>query len=104
MPKKFRVEITRTAEADVESIWEFITLDSPDQALEFIHRLEEQINTLEKFPGRCSLIQENALLGTAYRHLVFGNYRTIFKIVKSRVIILRVVHCAKLLDTTILDE
>lgn len=60
--------------------------------------MEEQIGALESVPTRCPLIPENELLGTVYRHLLYGNYRTIFKIAGSRVIIMRVVHGARLLD------
>jgi plasmid stabilization system protein ParE len=69
----------------------------------FVLRLEEQIRTLECFPERCPLVPENELLDTSYRHLLHGNYRTLFKIVGSRVIILRVLHGARLLDTGILE-
>jgi plasmid stabilization system protein ParE len=103
VPKKFRVEITEAAEADIAEIWEYITQDKPDAATAFVLRLEEQIGTLERFPERCPLLPENALLGTAYRHLLYGNYRTIFKIVESRVIIMRVLHGAQLLDTEMLE-
>ncbi len=85
-------------------IWEYIAQDKPEAATVFIQRLEEQIGTLERFPDRCSLVPENELLDTAYRHLLHDNYRTIFKIVGSRVIILRVLHGARLLDTGILEE
>jgi toxin ParE1/3/4 len=104
VPRKFRVDITETAEADVAEIWEYIAQDKPDAATAFVLRLEEQIGTLERFPERCPLVPENELLGTAYRHLLYGNYRTIFKIVGSRVIILRVLHGARLLDTGMLEE
>ena len=103
MPKKYRVEITEAAEADIAEIWEYITQDKPDAATAFVLRLEEQIGTLEHFPERCPLLPENELLGTAYRHLLNGNYRTIFKIVESRVIIMRVLHGAQLLDTEMLE-
>ena len=103
MPNKFRVDITGAAEADVAEIWEYIVQDEPDAATAFVLRLEEQIRTLERFPERSSLVPENELLGTAYRHLLHGNYRTLFKIVGSRVIILRVLHGARLLDTGILE-
>jgi toxin ParE1/3/4 len=104
MPKKFNVDITAAAEADVAEIWEYIAQDDPDAATAFILRLEEQIGTLERFPERCPLVRENELLGTAYRHLVYGNYRTIFKIIESRVIIMRVLHGARLLDMGMLEE
>ncbi len=85
-------------------IWEYIAQDKPEAATAFVLRLEEQIGTLERYPERCPLAPENELLGAAYRHLLYGNYRTIFKIVESRVIILRVLHGARLLDTRILEE
>jgi len=103
MPKKYTVDITAAAEADVAEIWEYIAQDNPDAATAFVLRLEEQINTLERFPERCQLVQENELLGTAYRHLVYGNYRSIFKIIGSRVIIMRVLHGARLLDAGLLE-
>lgn len=104
MPKKYRVDITASAEADISDLWDYIARDNPDAATDFILRLEEQIATLKRFPERCPLVPENDLLGTAYRQLLFGNYRTIFKIIGAGVIILRVVHGARLLDTGILEE
>jgi len=104
VPRKFKVDITETAEADVAEIWEYIAQDKPEAATAFVLRLEEQVGTLERFPERCPLVPENELLGADYRHLLYGNYRTIFKIVGSRVIILRVLHGARLLDTGMLEE
>lgn len=103
MSKKFRVDITATAESDVAGIWEYIAQDKPETATAFVLRIEEQISTLENFPERCRLVPENELLGAAYRHLVYGNYRTIFRIVGGRAIILRVVHGSQLLDTRLLE-
>lgn len=98
MPAKFRIEITRTAEADIENIWSYIAEDSPGTATAFILALEEQIAALESFPERCPHIPENELLGTRYRHLIHGNYRTIYKISGKTVIVLRVIHGARLLE------
>jgi toxin ParE1/3/4 len=103
VPRKYEIDITAAAEADTAAIWDTIAQDNPDAATAFILRLEEQIGTLERYPERCPLVPENGLLGTAYRHLLFGNYRTIFKIIGARVIILRVIHGARLLDTGILE-
>ncbi len=98
MPAKFRVEITPTAEADIEDIWSYIAEDSTESATAFILALEEQVVTLESFPERCPLIPENEILGTRYRHLIYGNYRTIYKITGKVVIVLRVIHGARLLE------
>lgn len=98
MPAKYRVDITPAAEADIAEIWDYIAQDNPATATSFILRLEEQIGTLEHFPERCPSIPENELLGTVYRHLLHGNYRTVFKIAGTKVIIMRVLHGARLLE------
>ncbi len=104
MTERYRVEITATAEADIAEIWEYIAQDRPETAIGFIRHLEEQIETLEQFPERCPRIPENTVLGSAYRHLLFGNYRSIFKISGDRVIILRVLHGSRLLDLHLLEN
>ena len=101
MRESFVVEITPSAEADIAEIWDYIAQDSPANAEAFVLALEEQIASLEKFPERCSRIPENEILGTSYRHLIYNSYRTIFRISGTRVVILRVIHGARLLDTSL---
>jgi toxin ParE1/3/4 len=98
MPRKYRVEITRSAEIDIREICLYVSEDSEPSALSLAQELEKQIKTLETFPLRCPVIPESQELGTEYRHLIYGNYRTIFKIAGPRVIIMRIVHGARLLD------
>jgi plasmid stabilization system protein ParE len=100
MSTRYNVEITPAAERDVEEIWSYIAADSQEHATAFILRLEEQIAALEQFPERCPLIPENEQLATSYRHLLYGAYRTIFRIVGITVIILRIIHSSRLLDSS----
>jgi toxin ParE1/3/4 len=104
MPASYSVQITPAAERDVEEIWTYISEDSQEAAAAFILRLEEQINALEQFPERCALIPENEQLGTPYRHLLYGAYRTIFRISDRTVFILRIIHGARLLDSSCFDS
>ncbi len=99
MPTKFSVEITKTAEQDIEAIWDYIAQDNRRIADLFILELEKQANTLEHFPLRCPLIPENQSLGEEYRHLLFGKYRTVFKITGKKVTVLRVIHGSRLLES-----
>ncbi len=103
MPTKFKVLITQAAEQDVEEIYTFIAEDSPLKAQEFVAELERQVKTLEYFPRRCSLIPENEILKTEYRQLIYGDYRTIFKIHKSFIYVLRIVHGSRLLEDSSLE-
>ena len=100
MTVRFRVEITPAAEADIAEIGDSIAQDSPGNTTAFILALEEQISSLEALPERCPRIPENEILGTSYRHLLHGPYRTIFRVTGATVVILRVIHGARLLDTT----
>ncbi len=103
MPVTYDVEITLAAERDVEAIWDYLSVDSPGNATAFIVRLDDQIATLERVPERCSLILENELLGTSYRQLLFGAYRTIFRITGKSVYILRIIHGARLIHVSCFD-
>lgn len=97
MPKRFRVDITRAAERDLWSISEYIATEGHVVAFRWVAEMERQITTLEHFPKRCPVIPESEELGREYRHLIFGQYRTIFRIEGARVIIMRVVHGSQLL-------
>lgn len=98
MPAKFKVEITISAERDLEALWDYIAEDSPRKAAGFISKLEKEAKSLVSFPERCPLIPENEMLGTRYRHLIVGKYRLVFRIEGKKVFLLRFVHGARLLE------
>ncbi|MGM0441361.1 MAG: type II toxin-antitoxin system RelE/ParE family toxin [Elusimicrobiota bacterium] len=97
MPKKYKVEITELAEKDILSIFRHIAKDSEQAAKKWVNEVEKQFETLVKFPKRGPVIPEAEELEVAYRHLVYGNYRTIFRLYKKKVFVLRVVHSSQLL-------
>ena len=59
--------------------------------------------SLSQLPKRCPVIPEADDIGVEYRHLIWGSYRTIFRIEGSTVWVVRVVHGAQLLDTSTLE-
>ena len=103
MPIRFQVNITRTAERDLKEVWDHINRESPLEAAKFISRVEQQVTTLEQFPERCPSVPENQVLGTEYRHLLYGDYRTIFRISKKTVYVLRIIHGSRLLDDSVFE-
>ena len=99
MPGKFEVFITKRAEEDVEEIWDYISQDSDTAADKFIGELLGQVTKLESQPKSFPLIEENEALGVdCYYHLVYKNYRTIYRVQGGDVYIVRVIHGSRLLS------
>jgi len=96
--KKHKVNISLSAQNDLEHIFFYIAEDSINNAKKFILELEKKIYSLNTFPERFALIPENIFFGTSYRHIVHKKYRVIYKIDNNSVQILRFVRGAKLLD------
>jgi plasmid stabilization system protein ParE len=99
--QSYKVEITRAAKSDIIDIFDHIARDNPAVATKFVMELERQISSLKKYPMRCPIIPEAAELKREYRHLLYGSYRTIFKVSTKSVIIIRVIHGARLLDLSV---
>jgi len=103
VPKRHRVEITRAAERDVVRVYEYIERHSPERAVKWLAEIERQAQTLAQYPNRCPVIPEADDIGVEYRHLIWGHYRTVFRIEGSTVYVVRVVHGAQLLETETLE-
>ena len=102
--QRYRVEITRSAESDIREIIQYIASENETAANKFVYEIEQQITSLEKFPLRCPVIPESRELGKEYRHIIYGHYRTSFRTEGNRVIIMRVIHSARLLNMEIFDK
>jgi len=102
--RKYEVKITATAEQDIKEIFDYISIDSVNRAVYFIDELENQIDSLEKLPERCPIISESKEIGIELRHLIYGNYRTIYLIENTKVYILRVIHVSRILNLELLSK
>ena len=98
MPRRYRVEITRSAGRDIIGIYEYIERRSPERSVKWFTEIERQAQTLRQHPTRCPVVPEVDDIGIEYRHLIGGNYRTVFRIEGSTVYVVRVVHGAQLLE------
>lgn len=59
---------------------------------------------LETMPRAHAIIPEASELGVDYREKLFGKYRIIYRISVDRVIVLRVIHGARLLDLSLFRD
>ena len=98
---KIEVTITKNAEKDMMSIYEYILNDlkSPQTALKYFNQLASSINSLNLFPERCPIVKEFIKLGIKIRRLNVNNH----KYENHIVTILRVFHASSNLEKLIKD-
>jgi addiction module RelE/StbE family toxin len=81
---------------DLQSIHDYIALDSPNYAIRYIDKLIDKTEILIDYPetGRIVPEFENEFI----RELIEGNYRIIYKITSiTEISIIRIHHSARLL-------
>jgi len=88
-PAKFAVLLTKGAEQDLESIYDYISeFDCAANANYVLDELMEAVESLSKFPERGSYPKELVGLGIKeYRQTFFKPYRVIYRVAGSQVII-----------------
>lgn len=104
MTKKYKVQITLSAQSDFRTIWDYISQNSPSNAHTFISEIEKRIYSLSHFPERNPFIPEGEMLQIdVYRHLIYKEYRIVYRVQNVNVFILRIFHGSKLLDIANLE-
>jgi len=88
----FRFHITPAAQADMDAIGEFIRPDNPVRAESFIEELAARIETIAERPLSFPACPD---LGPGLRSALHGNYLIVFLFDNDEVVIARVVHGAR---------
>lgn len=97
MRKRFRLDISDAAKRDVAATHDVIVKDKPVAAARWVRAFDKKARSLRYLPMRYEVIPESEEIGFAYRHIIWGNYRIIYRIDDGLVTIVRVVNAAQLL-------
>jgi len=86
---KFTVELTKSAEADLNDIIQWIALnDSAEGALHVLEQIQLKLESLCLEPERGSIPRELRNLGIdRYRQIFFKPYRIIYQVRENRVVV-----------------
>ncbi len=84
------LSIERTA-----NIAEYIALDNPEIANEWIDKLFHFVEKLTNFPKRGRIVAE--INDENIRELIFGNYRIIYQLQKNQISIMTIRHTKQIL-------
>lgn len=90
------VRWTPQAADDLEAITEFIAADSASYAKLFAIDALAAVERLSEFPFSGRIVPE--LNDPAVREILFGNYRTVYRVSDNLVELLLIYHGARLLD------
>lgn len=75
----FRVELTKTAESDLEALYRWVIEGAPHQGAAWFNGLEKAIYSLERHPERCALAPES-FDERPVRVLHYGRSRHVYRI------------------------
>jgi len=96
MDIKYDINITESAQKDLENIYFYISenLSENETAINIISALKEKIFSLDIMPGRYALVNDFSLAKMGYRHINVKNYIILYLIdeKKKTVTIARIVH------------
>ena len=97
--KNFEVIWTKNAQFDLESIIEYIKIDSVNIAKKIFFEIKEECANLHYFPERKRVVPELQQIGILkYREIIHERWRIIFKIDNTKVYILLVVDSRRNLE------
>ncbi|WP_234197170.1 type II toxin-antitoxin system RelE/ParE family toxin [Pseudacidovorax sp. NFM-22] len=88
-PKGFQVLLTRGAEQDLESLYDYVAeADSVANARRLLDRITATLDGLAHMPERGSHPRELLSLGIkAYRQVLFKPYRIVYQVLDHRVVV-----------------
>ncbi len=97
-----RVLWTETAIGHLTDIYEYIARDSPRYAKRMVDRITARSRQIADFPESPPVVAEYA--DPTIREVVEGSYRVIYRVQSDTVVVLAVIHGARLLPSEPPDE
>ncbi len=96
---------TRTAEADLNAIIDYIGAESPADAVNVLLTLQRRAQALETQPARGRVVPElRAIDVRHYRELIERPWRIIYRIEQARVLVMAVFDSRRDLESILLDR
>jgi toxin ParE1/3/4 len=92
MGNNYPINYLPSAEQDLSEIVEYIMIDNPSAAVNFLSRLDEKVSYLSQFPNSGTIPNDPRLKSLNYRMLVFDNYLVFYVFENDEIEIRRVLH------------
>jgi addiction module RelE/StbE family toxin len=92
MKPKYKVVWANVAESDLKDIIEYISIDSPQNALNLLNKIKQKASDLYALPERGRIVPELKDQGILqYREIVIPPWRLIYRITERKVFVLSLI-------------
>jgi plasmid stabilization system protein ParE len=103
--EKYVVNMTQSAERDLNEIIVFIAENNPQTAIKIMERIQAKINTLDHFPNRGGYVPELLARNIKeYRQITEAPWKIIYKVDDERVNILAIIDSRRNLTDILIKK
>ena len=90
----YRIEMTELAEEDLENIGDYIAfeLKAPLAALDTVNGIREKADSLQQYPERHQLDEDEELAKLGIRRIFYRNYKIYYIVQQDTVKVVRILH------------
>jgi len=105
MNRSYEIAWARVAENDLKEIIDYITIDSPANALKIFQKIKKKASSLYAMPERCRIVPELKDQGILqYRELIVLPWRIIFRIAEIKIYVLSVLDSRQNIEDVLLNR
>ena len=105
MNPKYQVAWAKVAENDLKEIIEFISTESPYNALKILNKIKEKASSLYTLPERGRVVPELQDQGISqYRELIIPPWRLIYRIDRREIYILSIIDSRRNVEDILLKR
>ncbi|MFH0999157.1 MAG: type II toxin-antitoxin system RelE/ParE family toxin [Pseudomonadota bacterium] len=105
MDPEYKVIWTHVAENDLISIIEYISVDSPQNALKILKKIRQKASNLYTLPERGRVVPELQGQGIfQYRELVIPPWRLIYRMAEREIFVLSVIDSRQNVEDILLNR
>lgn len=105
MTPEFEVNWTNIAEQDLIKIIDYISIDSPKNALGVLKKIKNETSKLYNFPNKGRIIPELQVQGlTIYREIIVSPWRIFYRTENKQVFVLGVIDSRQNVEDILLSR
>ena len=105
MKLNYKVIWTNVAESDLKDIIEYITIDSPQNALRILKNIKQKTSELYTLPKRNRIVPELQDQGILqYREMIIPPWRMIYRIAERKVYVLSLIDSRRNVEDILLKR